>query len=372
MSTDSQSVILVAGPLQVRGTSSYTLRLAELLPDYGYAPVIISPDLASLPEEARPKCPTYEHMLLSSPLICPMISGLVAQDAAAHKPNLVHIQSRHGLPFGFTLAKRLNLPCILTIHDHDKSLQRSISAGQARLNRLIAVSSSVKDSLVTEHSIDTDLITVIHSGVTIPDLIDNSEVLGGKRIPVVGTAGRLEESKGFPYFIKAARQVLDAGNDVEFLIAGTGPEERKLRALARQHNLTKHLTFITNLPDFRSAIRAMDIFCLPSLMQGLGTVMLEAMSLGRPVIATGVGGITSIVRHDETGLVVPASDSDALAQRMIELIHDPIRARAIGSAARQQVIEAFDATQMVERTANEYKAAITGEAKVAPAKSDTA
>jgi glycosyltransferase involved in cell wall biosynthesis len=367
MSTDSQTVILAAGPLQVRGTISYTLRLAELLPDYGYSPVIVSPDLASLPEEARPKCPTYEHLLLSSPLFRPLINGLVAKDAAAHKPSLVHIQSRHALPFGFSLAKRLDLPCMLTIHDHDRSLTRTMAAGQARLQRLIAVSSSVKDSLISGCSISEDLITVIHSGVTIPDLIDDSEVLGSRRIPVVGTAGRLEESKGFPYFIKAARQVLDAGNDVEFLIAGTGPEERRLRALARQLDLTKHLTFITNLPDFRSAIRAMDIFCLPSLMQGLGTVMLEAMSLGRPVIATGVGGITSIVRDDETGLVIPASDSDALAGRISELIRDPIRARAIGSAARQKVIESFDATQMVELTVNEYRTAVAAQNVSSPA-----
>lgn len=363
MSTDSQTVILAAGPLQVRGTSSYTLRLAELLPDHGFSPVIISPDLASLPEEARPKCPTYEHLLLSSPMFRPLSNGLVARDAAAHKPSLVHIQSRHALPFGFALAKRLDLPCIVTIHDHERGLGRSMSAAQTQIKRLITVSASVKDSLISEHSMSEDLITVIHSGVTIPDLIDNSEVLGSHRIPVVGTAGRLEESKGFPYFIKAARQVLDAGNDVEFLIAGTGPEERRLRALARQLGLSKHLTFITNLPDFKSAIRAMDIFCLPSLMQGLGTVMLEAMSLGRPVIATGVGGVTSIVRDDETGLVIPASDSDALASRIIELIRDPIRARAIGSAARQKVIESFDATQMVERTAAEYRAAINIEQK---------
>ena len=111
----------------------------------------------------------------------------------------------------------VELPCLLTIHDHNKTLARTMSAGQAQLKQVIAVSSSVKESLVSENSLNEDMITVIHSGVTVPDLIDNSEVLGARRIPVIGTAGRLEESKGFPYFIKAARQVLDAGNDVEFL-----------------------------------------------------------------------------------------------------------------------------------------------------------
>lgn len=361
MSTDLQTVIMAAGPLQVRGTSFYTLRLAEMLPKFGYSPVIVTPDLSSLPLEARPSCPTHEYLLLSSSFFRPLINGLVTQDAIAHKPCLVHIQSRHALTFGFALARRLNLPCIVTIHDHDPTLPRAIAAGQGQMKRLIAVSSSVKDSLVADQSVDEDLITVIHSGVTVSDLVDNSELLSGQRIPVIGTAGRLEESKGFPYFIKAARKVLDTGIDVEFLIAGSGPEERRLRALARQLKLSDHLTFVTNLPDFRSAIRAMDIFCLPSLMQGLGTVMLEAMSLGRPVIATGVGGITSIVQHDETGIVIAPSDCDALSQRMLELIQDPIRARAIGSAARQRVIEAFDATRMVELTVDEYHTAIAAE-----------
>lgn len=358
MSSDIQTVILAAGPLQIRGTSSYTLRLAELLPQFGYSPVIVSPDISAYSRFARPACPVHEYMMLSSRVFRPLVTSLAAQDAAAHHPCLVHVQSRRALTFGFALARRLNVPCVVTIHDHDLSLPRSMISGQPRLKRLIAVSSSVRDSLLRDNSIDKSLTTVIHSGVPVPDQVDNSEILGGRRIPVIGAAGRLEETKGFPYFMKAARSVLDAGIDVEFLIAGAGPEERRLRALSRQLNLTSHLTFVTNLPDFRSAICAMDIFCLPSLMQGLGTVMLEAMSFGRPVIATGVGGVMSIVRDNETGLIVPPADSGALAARIMEVLQDPIRARAIGSAARQRVIEAFDASRMVELTAAEYHTAI--------------
>ncbi|MDA1161499.1 MAG: glycosyltransferase family 4 protein [Planctomycetota bacterium] len=360
MSTDSRTVILAAGPFQVSGTSSYTLRLAELLPDFGYSPVIISPDVSSLRKDVRSKCPTHEYLLLSSPVFRPFVAGMVAQEAAAHRPSLIHVQSRHALSFGLALSQRLNLPCIVTLHDHQGSPPRVIT-NKLRLQRIIAVSDSVRDALVNGQSIKENLVTVIHSGVQVPDLFENAEVLGSQRIPVIGTAGRLENSKGFPFFIQAARKVLDAGNDVEFLIAGSGPEERRLRALARQLKLTDHITFITNLPDFRSAIRAMDIFCLPSLMQGLGTVMLEAMALGRPVIATGVGGVTAILKDGETGLVVPASDSDRLAERMMELLADPVRARAIGSAARQRVIEAFDVTRMVELTVDEYQTAIASE-----------
>ena len=99
----------------------------------------------------------------------------------------------------------------------------------------------------------------------------------------------------------------------------------------------------------------MDIFCLPSLQQGLGTIMLEAMSLGRPVIASAVGGVYSVVRDNETGLVVPPRDSGALARRILELLDAPVHARAIGTAARQAVSEEFGVERMVERTAALYR-----------------
>jgi glycosyltransferase involved in cell wall biosynthesis len=99
----------------------------------------------------------------------------------------------------------------------------------------------------------------------------------------------------------------------------------------------------------------MDVFCLPSLRQGLGTIMLEAMALGRPVIATGVDGVYSVVRDNETGLVVPPSNSGRLAQRILELLRDPFRARRIADNARQMVLRDFNVDRMVRETAEVYR-----------------
>jgi len=356
MGTKLRSVIMAAGPLQVRGTSAYTLRLAEQLPEFGFTPTIVTPNCSALPESVRPTVPIHESGLLDSPLLRHMITRLVARDLSVLAPQLIHIQSRHALSFGTALAKHLNIPTILTLHDLETF--RSRLPSPASLSRIIAVSSSVRETLIADHAVPDELVAVIHSGVRVPDLIDNTQVLASDRTPVIGTAGPLETSKGLPYFIHAARKVLDAGHDAEFLIAGAGPEERRLRALSRQLDLTPHVTFMPNLPDFRPAIQAMDIFCLPSLSQGLGTVMLEAMAMARPVIATDVGGVSSILKEGQTGLMLPAYDSNRLAERMSELLSDPVRARAIGTAARQRVVDAFDARRMVELTVAEYHAAI--------------
>ena len=131
--------------------------------------------------------------------------------------------------------------------------------------------------------------------------------------------GPLEAVKGHVFFLGAAQRVAAAHPETEFLVAGAGPEEENLRRLARELGINHNVTFASNLYDFSASLAAMDIFCLPSLRQGLGTIMLEAMALGRPVIASGVGGIYSVVRNNETGLVVPPSDSAALAERILEL-----------------------------------------------------
>ena len=180
---------------------------------------------------------------------------------------------------------------------------------------------------------------------------DLSPPLEPGHFPVVSTAGPLEAIKGIPYFLGAARQVLASRRDVEFLVAGAGPEEANLRRVARELDIADRVTFVPYVLGFSDSLAATDIFCLPSLQQGLGSIMLEAMALGRPVIATGVGGVSSVIRDGETGLIVPPQNSGELARRIIELLDQPARARAMGAQARKLVVEQYSVDTMVHRTA---------------------
>ena len=188
-----------------------------------------------------------------------------------------------------------------------------------------------------------------------PDDAEMRAVLSPGRVPVVGTAGPLEAVKGLPFFLGAAQRVLAENPHVQFLIAGAGPEEQNLRRLARELKIVDAVTFVPKLYDFSTALEAMDIFCLPSLRQGLGTIMLEAMGRGIPVIATGVGGVFSVVSDNETGLVVPPSNSARLAERILELLSDPLRARTLGSNGRELVKQEFSVERMVKETADLYR-----------------
>jgi glycosyltransferase involved in cell wall biosynthesis len=172
-------------------------------------------------------------------------------------------------------------------------------------------------------------------------------------------AGPLESIKGLPFFLGAAKRVLAVRPDVEFLVCGAGPEETNLRQLSKDLEIAGQVAFVPNVADFSESLAAMDIFCLPSLQQGLGTIMLEAMAHGKPVIASGVGGVFSVIRDNETGLVVPPSNSEQLAERILELLNDPVRARAIGEAGRRMVHENFSSDDMVTETAAVYREAVS-------------
>lgn len=357
---DQHTVILVAGSFQVRGSSAYTLRLAHGLRKHEFQTLIVCPDATQVPESAS-SLSIREYGLLDATLLQRLITRFVASDLRDSSPCLVHIQSRHAIAFGSALARRLNLPTLLTVHDHVPGRGRLPLDLRCR-PRMIAVSESVRANMVDRGAASEDQVTVIHSGVEVPDAMDNAGILSSRRVPVVGTAGPLETSKGLPYFLEAARKVLDSGHDVEFLIAGSGPEEHRLRRLVRDLELTRQVTFVPKLLEFTATLRAMDIFCLPSVVQGLGTVMLEAMALGRPVIASDVGGVSTILNDGETGLTVPPSDSGRLAERILELLNDPIRARAIGTAANRRVRDAFDVGKMVAATADEYQTVLAGAA----------
>lgn len=358
MPSEPTAVAFIANEFQVRGSSAYTQRLARRLPAHGFRPIIISPGSELVPEPCRSELELFDYGLLDAPLISGIVARMAARDLRKFNPRLVHIQSRQAIDYGQIIARSLNVPYLVTVHDHTEG-QEAIELDPHLNAGVIAVSEYVRDGLRKLSSDWRFSIDIIQSGVDIPHSDDGAHVLEAGRTPVIGTAGPLETSKGLEFFLQAAKSVLSQGYVVEFLIAGSGPEEAKLREVTRKLDIVPSVTFVTNLLDFGASLRAMDIFCLPSLSQGLGTIMLEAMALGRPVIASEVGGVAKFVHDDLTGLAVPPSDSARLAERMIELLSSSQRARDIGAKGRAFVIDRFNADRMVEDTVRLYQRVLT-------------
>lgn len=353
----SVDVLLFASPFEVRGTSAYTLRLAKYATGYGVQTRVVCPDARKVDPQTRSTLDILEYRNLDMPVLGPFILRMLKQELLKNLPDLIHIQSRHVLPQGQWLARQIKRPFLLTVNDYLQSDEK-LRVDMRWCKGIITVSESVKKDLLARTGLPADLVLVISSGVDVPDLTEDSPVLSHSHQPVVGTAGPLEAIKGLPYFLGAASRVLEVNPDVQFLISGAGPEESNLRHLVRDLEISENVTFVPNLYDFSISLAAMDMFCLASLRQGLGTIMLEAMALAKPVIATGVGGIYSVIRDGETGLVVPPSNSEALANSILTLLDDPLKARAMGESARDLVRQEFHVETMVEKTVEQYKLAL--------------
>jgi len=355
MSEFDLQVLLLAGRFEVRGSCAYTLRLAEGLEKERVAARIVTPDARLVDSRVRGRVKIEEVRRLGTPVWGELAGRFLLNEVRDEPPHVVHIQSIRALRYGSRLARRLGRPYVITIHKHpDEGAKLRIDRRDCR--KVIAVSDSVRDDLVRRFELPYELVTVIVSGVDTTVPADVRMPLEPGRVPVIGTAGPLEAVKGLPWFLGAARQVLEVRSDVEFLMAGAGPEEANLRRVARELEIAEKVTFVPYLLSFTESLSATDIFVLPSLQQGLGTIMLEAMALGRPVIATGVGGVSSVIHHGETGLIVPPQNSGELARRILELLEQPARARAFGTRARQLVVERYNVETMVQKTADVYRA----------------
>ncbi len=345
-------VLLLAGDCEVRGSMATTLRLAECLPNHGYDSLVVCSSARRLSAEVRRKLTILEFPGLTTRVFGRLVRRLVSREFAVSPPDVVHAQTLRLAPLGSWLAAAWERPLVVSAHEVLRGRKRLVIPRS--VHKILAVSEAVREALVERQASIADRVVVVPAGVDPPEVARLVGVLEPDHVPCIGTAGPLESVKGLPYFLGAAQKVLAAGRDVEFLVAGTGPEEANLRRLAGDLGIRSRVTFLPNLPDFSDALAALDAFCLPSLQQGLGTIMLEAMSLGRPVIASAVGGVYSVVRDGETGLVVPPQDSGALARRILSLLDDPVGARTIGEAGRQEVMARFGTGAMIDRTVAVY------------------
>lgn len=178
--------------------------------------------------------------------------------------------------------------------------------------------------------------------------------------PLLLFVGRLRYYKGVDYLLHALLDI-----PARLVIIGTGPKRQEWQALADRLGLAERVFFIGDVPDevLPSYYHACDVFVLPSChrSEAFGTVQLEAMAAGRPVVSTDLGTGTSYVnQHGLTGLVVPPRSPSTLAQAVKSLLADPECRRAMGNAGRQRVQANFSKDLMVERTIDLYERVLHG------------
>jgi glycosyltransferase involved in cell wall biosynthesis len=166
----------------------------------------------------------------------------------------------------------------------------------------------------------------------------------------VTAVARFHPVKDHAMLLRAFAAVAAARPDVDLLLAGDGPLRADLEKQAETFGITPRVRFLGVRPDVAAILQASDLFTLTSVSEAASLTLLEAMASGLAVVVTEVGGNPEIVRDGVEGLLVPRGDADAAAAALLQLLDDPARAAAIGSAGRQRVEERYQ----LQRTIDSY------------------
>lgn len=234
-------------------------------------------------------------------------------------------------------------------------------------SKVIAISDAVREDLVHTFHIEKSRIALINNGIDMEvfnktyskhekDAIRRA--FGLKDGPVVGIIARLSSVKGHKYLIKAMKVVLQKVRNAQLFIVGEGEEEKNLRDLTKQLGIEKSVNFTKSVLDTSMVLAVIDVFVLPSVEEGLGLALIEALAAAKPVVASDVGGIYSVVKDNVTGLLVPAKEPENLADAILKLIEDRELAGRLAMNGQKFVRQYFSLGDMVKKVEAVYKEAL--------------
>jgi glycosyltransferase involved in cell wall biosynthesis len=201
-------------------------------------------------------------------------------------------------------------------------------------------------------------VIVTGNGV-VPSEFERGECLDHPR-PYVFTAARFTRGKGLDILIRALKQLHDAGQEIDLILAGDGPEEAALRWLTATLGLERYVRF-WGLASHRQVAALMNgcaLFVLPSLQEAFGITCLEAMVCRKAVVATRCGGIPEVVRDGETGLLVAPGDPVQLSEAISALLRDPERRAALGRRGREVALAEYSWSAVADRYLQAYALAL--------------
>ncbi|MBI2167181.1 MAG: glycosyltransferase [Candidatus Omnitrophica bacterium] len=227
--------------------------------------------------------------------------------------------------------------------------------GNRFVDRVVCCSEAAKKWTVQNEQIDPDKVLTLHNGVDLRQFdgaVRESKIRLEFRIPIgaplIGTVANFSYEKGYPYLLEAVRRIHERRPDAWFLFVGSGRFEQEIKAQAQAGSVGKRIIFAGQRPDIPEILRGLDIFVLASLIEGFPNVLLEAMAMAKPVVATAVGGIPELITSDKEGLLVPARDGKSLAEAILGLLGNPEKASRLGQEALQKIKNRFSIERMVD------------------------
>lgn len=334
--------------MPVGGAETLTMELVRRLDRERFAPEICClKERGPLGKVLAREVPVHDRLLTNKYdlRVWPRLMRLLRR---RHMDAVVTVGAGDKMFWGRLAARRAGVPVVVSAL-HSTGWPDGISF----LNRLltpitdafIAVAPSHGRYLIEQEHLPVRKVVVVPNGVDTQrfrpahDVDEVRAELGiGPAVPVVAIVAALRPEKNHELFLEVAQRVALRLPKARFLVIGDGPRRAALEDLAAQLGVAGRVMFLGSRDDVPRLLSVADVFVLTSHNEAKPVSILEAMSVGLPVVATNVGSVGETVHSSETGYLVPAGDAGALTERLVSLLNDPQRRTAMGIAGRERVV----------------------------------
>ncbi len=322
----------------------------------GYQVIIITTKGSVLEQKAKDlQIPVFGIEMGNLSFLNPFKIKKLSDFFNAKKIDTIFLNSSPDLKLGGLAARKGGVKNIVYMRGLSVPVKNSF------LNRYLltkVITHPVPNSLDTRKSFLTHLesflpkekVPVIYRGINFNEWYNrhsNPVNYREKDEIIIGNVGRLVKQKGQDFLIDLAQRLKEHGLNFKLVIAGIGPLEDELKQLIKKNQLEQEVILAGFFPNIRDFLQSIDIFVFPSIWEGFGNAMVEAMAEQKPVVAFNLSSNPEIISSNEIGFLVEYPNLDHFSEIVLNLANDPKQRRTIGEKAKASVIERFSFDQIM-------------------------
>jgi len=367
------NVLQMVPNLDLGGVERGTVDLAKSLVKDGHRAVIIS-NGGSLLKEFEGTSIKHYSLPVHRKSFFSILSLInpVRQIIRNEEIDLVHARSRVPAWIGYYAARKENIPFVTTAHGFYRKHWGSRVMGLGK--RVIVVSSPLKEYMKVNFQVAEERLRIIHRGVDFKkeSLFFNSEdslklrkELAGETENLVGMIGRLTPRKGPLFFIESLACLKKKKFPFRALIVGQAAKEKffnKLKEKVKENDLMDEVIFTGKRDDVPVLLSALDLLVFPSVEpESFGRVVVEALALGKPVVATDIGGVKDIIEDRVNGRLIKPGDTLSLAEAVRWMLEHKEEAKNLAQRGKDKVLKEFNLKKMYQETLKVYQECLKGQ-----------
>lgn len=356
------NILQILPELNMGGVETGTIDLAQELVKQGHKSIIVSHGGALLRNLEKSSVKHYTLPVhKKNPIVMFKMIKRVREIIDQENVDLVHARSRVPALISFLACRQSQRIFLTTCHGYYQKHFFSRIMGWGKL--IIVSSHAIGQHMVKDFGVPSERIRLIPRGVDLNKFKYNLPSQSKKEF-TVGIVGRITPLKGHIYFLQAMALAVKSIPNLKAWVIGDAPADKQdyrkqLQALVKQLNLGKNVEFLGRREDIPTLMAKLDVLVMATTTpEAFGRVIIEAGAIGRPVVATAVGGIVDILENRKTGLLVAPKDYAGMAEAVVSLWKNKELALSLAQNLRKKVESDFSLKQMMDKTIKVYKEAI--------------